>query len=164
MSHRVPFNGRKSKQRRDRQQSFARFMPNSRKHTINGSTTQETPLRVWARGFPVDDLLREYVRRRVGLRLGKYAARLTGIVVWLDNIAGPKGAPAYACKFKVRIPGCRAVVVAAEAPGARAAFDAAADATERTVRRRLDRRRHRYGIAAVSRVRDTRVTSARNST
>lgn len=132
---------KRPRQNRERRDSFATSIPKARKRVIGRSTTRETPLHLRVRGVEVDDALRDYMRVRTGFKLGKYGLNVTRITVRLEDLAGPKGAPAYACRFKVLLPGTREVVVAATDPSARAAFDTAVDATERAVRRLLGRSR-----------------------
>jgi hypothetical protein len=89
----------------------------------------------------LDDPTREYFRSRVGFKLGKYALALTRISVRIEDVAGPKGAPAHTCRIKVVLPHYPQVVVSAADAIPRVAFDQAADATERAVRRLLGRGR-----------------------
>jgi len=130
-----------SRQRRERRESFPRTVPKTAKPTIGRSTTRETPLHLRARGLHPNEALRDYVRTRVGFKLGKYASSLTRIIVRFDLAAGLPGTAGYACRCRVIIPGAREVVVASTGSTPRAAFDSAADAAERAVRRLLERRR-----------------------
>ena len=132
---------KKTRQRRERRHPFASSIPKAVKRTIGRSTTRETPLTVRARGTDLDDELEAYVRRRVGFKLGKYALFLSAVAIRFDNVAGPKGASAIACRIKVTLPNERQVVVGETDASPRAAFDVAVDATERAVRRLLQRRR-----------------------
>ena len=132
---------KRPQQRRERRESFATSVPKAHKRHVGRSTTRDTPLHIRARGVEVDEPLREYMRTRTGFKLGRYALNVSRITVRLEDIAGPKGAPAYDCRFKVMLPGTREVVVAATESTARAAFDTAVDATERAVRRLLQRSR-----------------------
>ncbi|MDF2771870.1 MAG: Ribosomal subunit interface protein [Geminicoccaceae bacterium] len=132
-----------SQQRRQRRDTFAAAVPKGQKRVTGRSTTRETPLHIRVRGGDVDDALREYMRRRTGFKLGKHALHVSRITVRIDDVAGPKGAPSYACRFKVMLPGTREVVVSALDSTVRAAFDTAVDATERAVRRVLQRVRAR---------------------
>lgn len=135
-----PAPNKKSRQRRERRQSFVPSVPKTEKRTIGRSTTGQTPLHVRVRGLDdFDDAMRDYARVRTGFKLGKYALRITRITVRFENVAGPKGAPAVACRFKVVLAGRGEVVVATTESSTRAAFDAAVDATERAVRRLLGR-------------------------
>ena len=135
---RAPAN-KTSRQQRERRAAFPPNVPRAQKRTVGRSTTRETPLHVRARGVDLDDATREYVRGRTGFKLGKYALHLTRISVRIEDAGGSRGAPAYSCRVKVVLPGTSEVVVAATESSARAAFDVAADAAERAVRRLLGR-------------------------
>lgn len=135
--------GKKPRQRQERRATFPAAVPKPHKRSIGRSTTAETPLHVRARGLEFDDELREYVRARTGFKLGKYGLNINRITVRFENAAGPKGAPAYTCKFKVLLPMRGDVVLAVTDESARAAFDAAVDATERAVRKLVSRSRTR---------------------
>jgi ribosome-associated translation inhibitor RaiA len=139
MTPRDPSIKKKRRQRRERRHAFPAAVPKAVKRAIGRTTTQETPLHVQGRGAQLDDALRDYVRSRTGFKLGKYGLHLTRITVRIENVAGPKGAPTYTCRFKVLLPNLQEVVISATDAGARAAFDKAADATERGVRRLLER-------------------------
>lgn len=139
--------GRKrSQQTRERRESFARSVPKATKRVIGRSTTRETPLRIRTPGSNVDDALRDYMRSRAGFKLGKFALSIVRLSVRVEDVAGPSGAPIYDCRFVVVLPG-RQIVVAARDSTVRAAFDAAVAATERAVRRCLQRGRARSARA-----------------
>lgn len=133
-------NSKRLKQRRERRDAFPSAVPKPNKRAIGRSTTQETPLHVRGVGFRLDDSLRAYIQSRVGFKLGKYALVLTRISVRIQNVAGPKGAPMYACRFKVVVPNTPQTTLTATERTPRSAFDSAADATERAVRRLVGRR------------------------
>ena len=133
---------KRSQQTRERRESFAGSVQKSRKRVIGRSTTRETPLHIRARGPDVDDTLRDYMRGRAGFKLGKFALSIERLAVRVEDIAGLGGAPMYECRFVVMLPGHQ-VVVAAREKTVRAAFDSAVEATERAVRRRLQRGRTR---------------------
>lgn len=131
---------KKLRQRRERRAAFARDIPKAVKRAIGPSTTRETPLHVRGRGVELDESLREYIRGRVAFKLGKYGLRLTRITVRIERLSGP-GTSAVSCRFKVVLPNTQTVVVEATHPTTVSAFDMAADATERGVRRLLQRTR-----------------------
>jgi hypothetical protein len=131
--------GKTLRQRRERRDAFASAIPKTAKRAIGRSTTRETPLHVRSRKTPLNGAALDYVRGRVAFKLGKYGLRLTRITVRFDNVSGPKGAPEYVCTFKIVLPNAQQVVVAAAHVSTRAAFDLAVAATERAVRRLLER-------------------------
>ena|SRR5688572_8795022 len=135
--------GKRSRQTGERRASFPRSVPKAAKRDIGRSTTRETPLQIRARDAEVDDTLRDYMRRRAGFKLGKFALNIVRITVRSEQGAGPNGAPMHDCRFVVVLTDKREVVVAVGDASARAAFDSAVEATERAVRRRLQRGRTR---------------------
>lgn len=103
------------------------------------TTAPETPLAVRARGVEVDQELRDYIAKRAGFKLGKFATSIERISVRLEDISGPKGAPAQRCAIKVVLSRHESIVVEVVDNDHRAAFDHAMDSVERAVRRSLDR-------------------------
>src|SRR5690606_28177277 len=58
----------------------------------------ETPLAVRAKDVEVDAELREYVAKRAGFKLGKFANAIERITVRFEDLNGPKkGSPADRC-------------------------------------------------------------------
>lgn len=113
---------------------------NQEPRNLRGRTASaETPLALRARGVEVDDELRDYIAKRAGFKLGKFAPSIERTTVRFEDIAGPKGAPAIRCAIKVVLPRQGSVVVEVIDSDARAAFDHCIDAVERAVRRTLDK-------------------------
>lgn len=99
-----------------------------------------TPVAVRARGVEVDDAFDAYIRTRCGFKLGKFATAIERVSVRLEDVSGPTGAPAVRCAVKVALSLHESVVVQVVEREGRPAFDAAIDATERAVRRTIERR------------------------
>jgi ribosome-associated translation inhibitor RaiA len=99
----------------------------------------ETPVAIRARDGGVDEELREYVHQRAGFKLGKYAPQVDRISVRFEDLNGPKGGPDSRCAVKVALSRHESVVVEVVEADYRQAFDHAMDATERAVRRTLER-------------------------
>ncbi len=113
---------------------------NEAPRNVRGRTTSpETPLALRARGVEVDQELRDYVAKRAGFKLGKFAPAIERTTVRFEDIAGPKGAPAIRCAIKVVLPRQGSVVVEVLDDEAKAAFDHCIDAVERAVRRTLEK-------------------------
>ena len=132
---------KKARQRGEQRQPFAVAVAKSEKRNIGRSTTQQTPLDIRARNLELSVELMSYVARHVSFRLAKYAIHVTRITVRFENVGGPRGAVKCECKFGVALPGMGTVIVSSVNPNPRAAFDGAVDATERAVRRSLERYR-----------------------
>jgi ribosome-associated translation inhibitor RaiA len=103
--------------------------------------SSETPVAIRARGIEVDDELREYIHQRAGFKLGKYAPQIDRISVRLEDINGPRGGADSRCAVKVALSRHESVVVEVVDENHRLAFDHAMDATERAVRRTIERDR-----------------------
>lgn len=113
---------------------------NEKPRNARGKTdATETPLALRARGVDVDDSLREYIHTRAGFKFGKFAPAIERISVRLEDISGPKGAPARRCAIKVVLTRHESVVVEIVDNDHRAAFDHCVDSAERAVRRALDK-------------------------
>lgn len=107
-----------------------------------GRTVSEgTPLTLRSRGVELDDGFREYIHQRAGFKLGKYATDIDQITVRLEDVGGPKGAPAKRCAVKVALSGHESVQIEVVDFDHRAAFDHAMDSAERAVRRTRERRK-----------------------
>jgi ribosome-associated translation inhibitor RaiA len=94
-------------------------------------------------GMRIDGTFREYVQKRVGFKLARFGVALDRVAIRLERVSGERGAPAYVCRFAVDVPSAGKVTVEASDPSVRAAFDAAADAAERALRRLVESRAER---------------------
>jgi ribosome-associated translation inhibitor RaiA len=82
---------------------------------------------------------RKHVHRRLGRQLGKFALHIERVTVRVRDVNGPRGGVDHACQLKVVLSKRPSVLVEARAHTPRAAFDLAADRTERAVRREIGR-------------------------
>jgi ribosome-associated translation inhibitor RaiA len=97
------------------------------------------PVAVRSPDLALDAGLEAYIQQRIGSKLGKFSSHLGRVSVRFEQASGFKGAPTIVCKIKTVVPHLGSVVVEAHHADKRAAFDEAADAHERAVRRLLDR-------------------------
>lgn len=91
----------------------------------------------------LDEDDREYVRRRLGEKLGRHAKSVERVSVRLRDVNGPRGGVDVRCRIKVVLSGLPSVVVEQEAATFRPALTKALAGAERAVRRTLQRRRTR---------------------
>lgn len=114
---------------------------NSAPRAVRGRTeSPETPLAVRAKDVEVDAELREYVAKRAGFKLGKFANAIERITVRFEDLNGPKkGSPADRCAIKVVISRHESVMVEVVEHEPRAAFDKCIDSVERAVKRALEK-------------------------
>jgi hypothetical protein len=78
------------------------------KATAGRTTTTRSPVHIRALGLEADLALRDYIRERLGLKLGKFALEVRRISVRLVDDSGPKGAPSRVCRVKVMLDPTRA--------------------------------------------------------
>jgi ribosome-associated translation inhibitor RaiA len=84
---------------------------------------------------------RDNIARKLGMKLGKFASSIERITVRLSDTNGPKGGRDQICQIKVVLSGLPSVVVEESASALQSAIARAMKATERAVRRNLQRRR-----------------------
>lgn len=102
------------------------------------SKSRPTPLALRTKDVEINEALREYVAKRVGTKLGKFASAIERVTVRFEDLNGPKkGSPADRCAIKVVITRHESVLVEVVAHEPRAAFDVCIDSVERAVKRAL---------------------------
>lgn len=102
---------------------------------------------IQARGFTLTDGLREQTERRLQFALGWANNEVRAVSVCLSDINGPRGGNDKRCRIQIPLAGAPDVVVEDLESDMYVAIDRAADRTERTLARRLERlREHRRGF------------------
>jgi len=84
---------------------------------------------------------RDYLRRKLGIKLGKHARFIERVSVRTEDVNGPRGGIDQSCRIKVVLRGLASVVFESRDGSLNAAVDVALSGVERTVRRTLERRR-----------------------
>jgi ribosome-associated translation inhibitor RaiA len=102
--------------------------------------TTRFPIFIRAAGLPIDRADREYLRRKLDLRLGKFARNVERVSVRIGDANGPRGGVDKTCTIKVVLPHVPSVVIVAQHASLKAAMDDAMQRVARTVRRLLHRR------------------------
>ncbi len=102
---------------------------------------RQMPLHIRATQGNLRPVEREYIRRKLGLKLGKYARSIERISVRLEDVNGPRGGVDQSCRIKVVLRALPSVVFESRDAALKAAVDAALAGVERVVRRTVQRRR-----------------------
>jgi ribosome-associated translation inhibitor RaiA len=100
-----------------------------------------TPAHVRLLGVELDDDEQALVRRKLGMKLGKFATSIERISVRVTDMNGPRGGVDQVCNIKVVLSGLPSVVVERRHASLHAAIDDALRATEHAVRKAVRRRR-----------------------
>jgi hypothetical protein len=109
---------------------------------VRGRTAEiPPPGHIRVLGVTVSSRDRDEIARKLGMRLGKFAASIERVSVRLIDVNGPKGGVDYTCLIKVVLSGLPSVVVERQDSVLTRAVNAAIDATTQAVRRSLQRRR-----------------------
>jgi ribosome-associated translation inhibitor RaiA len=94
------------------------------------------PIHIRAAGLQIERSDRDYLRRKLQLRLGKFGRNIERVSVRIGDTNGPRGGADKTCAIKVVLPHVPSVVVTTQAASLKAAMDGALQAIARTVRRR----------------------------
>ena len=116
-------------------------LPRPVKLTRNRKSGPSPPAHVRVIGGAIDDEDRDYIGRKLGMRLGKFGASIERITVRLSDTNGPKGGRDQRCQIKVVLSGLPSVVVNETDSTLSRTIDGAVDAIAIAVRRRVQRRR-----------------------
>lgn len=116
-------------------------LPRATKRTAGRTEAPLVPVNIRAMGVEVDDETRQYIRRKLGSRLGKFATSIERVTARLRDVNGPRGGVDHECQVKVVLSGLPSVVVEEQDRSLQAAIDGAMAAATRGVRKTLQRRR-----------------------
>jgi len=116
-------------------------LPRPVKVTRNRTVGPSPPAHIRVIGGAIDDEDRDYIARKLGVKLGKFASAIERITVRLSDTNGPKGGDDQKCQIKVVLSGLSSVVVSETHSTLARTIDASIDAAAMTVRRRVQRRR-----------------------
>jgi len=141
----TPERGRARVRRPDsaRRAPFPRVLPRPEKREAGRTAAAETPAYIRSVDGALDSEDREYLRRKLGRRLGKFAPRIERTSVRVEDVNGPRGGIDKSCRIKVVLSGLPSIVVEERHHSLQAAMDRAITRTERSVRQAVQRRRAR---------------------
>ena len=117
------------------------WVPRPVKRESGRTDTLRTPAHVRVIGVELADDGRALIRRKLGMKLGKFATSIERVSVRVTDTNGPRGGVDQVCSVKVVLSGLPSVVIERQHAALHAAIDVALHATEQAVRRRVRRRR-----------------------
>lgn len=101
-------------------------------------------IHIQAQGFDLTEGIREHTRKRLQFTLGWDRHEVRSVTVYLSDVNGPRGGNDKRCRIQIPIVGSRDVVIEDVEDDLYVAINRAAERTERTMARRLERlRNHR---------------------
>ena len=115
--------------------------PRAVKRQAGRTAGQEVPAHVRLLGAELEEGDRDYIRRKLGMKLGKFADAIERVSVRVEDVNGPRGGVDQVCRIKVVLSGMPSVVFEAKDASRNAAIDGAIAGTERAVRRSIGRTR-----------------------
>lgn len=118
-------------------------LPRPVKLTRDRANGPSPPAHIRVMADAIDDDDRNYIARKLGMKLGKFVSSIERITVRLSDSNGPKGGDDQECQIKVVLSGLPSVVVNETDSALPRAIDHAIDAVTIAVGRRVQRRRLR---------------------
>jgi len=120
---------------------FAERVPRPVKRVAGRTAAPLVPATIRVAGVDLEPDDREYIRKRLGMKLGKFATLIERVSVRVEDVNGPRGGVDKACRIKVVLSGFPSVVVENQAASLHDAINRALASAERAVRRAVGRRR-----------------------
>ena len=121
--------------------SLPGWVPRPMKRASGRTETAQTPAHVRVIGVELEDDDHAVIRRKLGMKLGKFATSIERVTVRVTDTNGPRGGIDQVCNVKVVLSGLPSVVVERRHAALHAAIDVALRASEQAVRRSVRRRR-----------------------
>jgi len=126
---------------RQERRSFPAYIPRPAKRFSDRQSPFRVTAHVREKGVELDEDAREYIRRKLGVKLGKCAPSVERVSVRVFDVNGRRGGIDQRCLVKVVLSGLPSVVVERRHVALQAAIDTAVRAAEHAVRRSIDTRR-----------------------
>ena len=120
---------------------FTDRLPRALKREAGRADSRQVPANIRVFGVTLDQNHRAYIRRRLGMKLGKHAASIERVTVRVEDVNGPRGGVDRVCRIKVVLSGLPSALFQTQAATLEAAVNGALTGVERAVRRALQRRR-----------------------
>ena len=113
----------------------------SRPLKLVGGRASPVPAHVRVTGVGLSNDERTDIRRKLGMKLGKFAWSIERVTVRASDVNGPRGGVDQECSVKVVLSGLPSVIVRRRHAALHVAIDEALHAVEQAVRRSVRRRR-----------------------
>ncbi|MCC7463897.1 MAG: HPF/RaiA family ribosome-associated protein [Gammaproteobacteria bacterium] len=117
--------------------------PDSARRAPLGTPLATIPAFIRATDSVVDDADKDYLRRKLGRRLGKFSHSVQRVSVRLDDVNGPRGGDDQRCRIKVTLVGLPDVLIESSNASIQGAMDEALARVEHAVKQSLKRRQTR---------------------
>lgn len=112
---------------------------------VGRTVARQTPTYIRSTGSALDEVHRDYLRRKLHRMLGKFGSAIERTSVRLEDLNGPRGGIDKRCQVKVVVRGLPTVYVDERDSSVRAAMDRALARANHAVREALQRRlKRRY--------------------
>jgi len=121
--------------------AFTNEVPRPAKRRAGRTTATEIPANIRVSDIEVTDEERDYIRKRLGMKLGKFALSIERVTVRISDINGTRGGVDKVCNIKVVLSALPSVVFESRSASLSVAVNAALAGVERGVRRSVDKRR-----------------------
>jgi ribosome-associated translation inhibitor RaiA len=122
---------------------MAPYVPRPVKRASGRAPTPLVPAYIRSVERALDADSRAYVRRKLGMKLGKFAHAIERVSVRVEDVNGPRGGVDKVCRMKVVLSGLPSVVIEEHNASLQATIDRALNRAEGAVRRAVQRRRQR---------------------
>lgn len=129
---------------------FPAQMPKALKRITGRAKAPLVPAHIRLLGVNLTEESKADIRRKLGAKLGKYAASIERVSVRVKDVNGPRGGVDQLCRTKVVLSELPSVVFEHQDTSLEAAIDGALAGVERAVRKALQRRRTKPVKAARS--------------
>ena len=116
-------------------------VPKALKRTGDQTPPAGIPANIRVDGVTLEKSDRDYIRRRLGEKLGRHEGSVERVSVRFRDINGPRGGVDIQCRIKVVLSGLPSIVVERQAAMYRPALTGALAGVERAVRGALQRSR-----------------------
>jgi ribosome-associated translation inhibitor RaiA len=137
----MPSRNRKRQPDSANRSPFAAVVPRPARRIAGRAAAGDTPAYIRAVGVPLSATDRDYLRRKLGRKLGKFARVIERTSVRIEDVNGPRGGVDKRCRIKVVLSALPSVVVEEKDRSLQAAMDGALARVERVVRQAVARRR-----------------------